>query len=118
MTRSQRVKVSAMTPLVLVVALAAGPPRSLPLLKPASPTALVALRMRGGAADQEIKPSGVDAMRNTLVVVRRVVRRSAVLAVVIIHLLYVKPLYRQWFKDLFALWDRHHFTVLLVLLLL
>ena len=56
--------------------------------------------------------------RNTLVVVRRVVRRSAVLAVVIIHLLYVKPLYRQWFKDSFALWDRHHFTVLLVLLLL
>ena len=46
------------------------------------------------------------------------VRRSAVLAVVIIHLLYVKPLYRQWFKDSFALWDRHHFTVLLVLLLL
>ena len=75
-------------------------------------------RIAARAADQEIKPSGVDAMRNTLVVVRRVVRRSAVLAVVIIHLLYVKPLYRQWFKDLFALWDRHHFTVLLVLLLL
>ena len=87
-----------------------------------SPRAAVTLEScaggRGGAADQEVKPSGVDAMRNTLVVVRRVVRRSAVLAVVIIHLLYVKPLYRQWFKDSFALWDRHHFTVLLVLLLL
>ena len=48
-------------------------------------------------------------------------RRPLVVApprVVIIHLLYVKPLYRQWFKDSFALWDRHHFTVLLVLLLL
>ena len=63
-----------MTPLVLVAALAAGPPRSLPLLKPASPTALVALRVRGGAADQEMKQSDVDeysdVMRGMLVAVR------------------------------------------------
>ena len=87
-----------MTPLVLVVALAAGPPRSLPLLKPTSPTALVAFRVRGGAADQEVKQSDVDAMRITLVAVRNL---SAVLAV-LISLSYVKPLYREWFKGSYA----------------
>lgn len=86
-----------MTPLVLVVALTAGPSRSPPLLKPASPTAIVALRMRGGAADREVKQSDVDAMRNALVAVRNL---SAVLAV-LISLSYVKPLYRQFFKDSF-----------------
>ena len=105
-----------MTPLVLVVALAAGPPRSLPLLKPASPTALVALRMRGGAADQEMKQSDVDAMRTTLVAVRsRVVRswpHATVLAVVIDQgpRLYVKPVLLErrspWFFLYVTDWAR------------